>query len=86
MLEVMEIEDFKHLESKRSESVDRFTQPRTQMPGETPPRRDSASNRYTEEEKPRIVRPDTRSSGLNLSRDMRDVPEQKPPSPKTDLP
>ncbi|RPI03212.1 MAG: DivIVA domain-containing protein [Calditrichaeota bacterium] len=85
MLEVMEIEDFKHLESKRSETNERYTQLRPQTPGETPTRRDSVSNRYADEEKPRIVRPDTRGSGLNLSRDMRDVPEQKPPSPKTDL-
>mgnify|MGYP005845509907 CR=1 FL=1 len=72
MLEVMEPEETK-IAPRRPTSTERYAESR---PRETSaPRPNSAA-----EEQPRIVRPEPRPGGLNLSRDMRDRDESAPKS------
>jgi cell division initiation protein len=73
MLEVMEIDDV-NLNLKRTEPAERYAQTRQPHPSQS-----------SQEEKPRIVRPETRNGGMNLSRDIRDRDKTGPTSPKSDL-
>lgn len=81
MLEVMEIDDV-NFEPRRTEPAERYA-PTRQPQRETPqmPRPSPSS----QEEKPRIVRPETRNNSMNLSRDIRDRDETGPTNPKSNL-
>jgi cell division initiation protein len=79
MLEVMEIEDV-NFNPRRNGQPDRYAQTK-------PPQRETPQmprpSLPLQEEKPRIVRPDSQNSGMNLSRDIRD--DAEPQKPKIDL-
>jgi len=84
MLEVMEIEDFKHFESRRAEKVEGPANPQQSIKRGMSSQQ-STHNRPAEssqETKPRIIQTQNPSGGLNLSKDKNsfDRPEQSRPN------
>ena len=90
MLEVMEIEDFKHFDSRRPNTVKEPQKPQAPIRRDRMPQQPSQNPAGTSQSdnKPRVVpqRPSS-SGGFNLSKDMRDPNKpQTDPEPPRDLP
>ncbi|MBN1464233.1 DivIVA domain-containing protein [candidate division KSB1 bacterium] len=86
MLEVMEIEDFKHFEGKRAEKMDHSPQPQQATKRGVPPQPSVHSRpEQSQDAKPRIIQTQNPSGGLNLTRDINPLDRPEPTRPK-DMP
>jgi cell division initiation protein len=81
MLEVMEIEDFKHLEPRRPDKTEQPSRQQPPIRRGTPPQPPSSNRPEYQDGKPRIIQSQHPAGGLNLSKDVNplDHPQQSRP-------